>query len=206
MTSLTRSLSEANMSTILSEIESLYRTHPRASVTSTLTSLLLIILSAEQSLLDTFVILHAGFVAALYRIMGTDFCAFLVQTLVERFESIHHKSGKENTNLVAFLSELYNFGVVGAGLIYDLIRMFLETLNEIDTELLLKIIQSKQSCRSNKVNAIDSGQQLRQDDPSALKEIVILMQSKVSEVPPESLRYFVPSISVLMKCANKVYD
>ena len=151
-------------------------------------------------------ILHAGFVAALYRIMGTDFCAFLVQTLVERFESIHHKSGKENTNLVAFLSELYNFGVVGAGLIYDLIRLFLETLNEIDTELLLKIIQSKQSCRWNKVDAIDSGQQLRQDDPSALKEIVILMQSKVSEVPPESLRYFVPAVSVLMKCANKVYD
>jgi nucleolar MIF4G domain-containing protein 1 len=103
----------------------------------------LTILSAEQTLLDTFVILHAGFVAALYRIMGTDFCAYLVQTLVERFDEIHLKSGKESTNLVAFLSELYNFGVVGAGLIYDLIRLFLENLTEIDTELLLKIIQSK---------------------------------------------------------------
>ena len=131
------------MSTIISEIESLYRTHPRANVTSTLTTLLLTILSAEQTLLDTFVILHAGFVAALYRIMGTDFCAYLVQILVERFDEIHLKSGKESTNLVAFMSELYNFRVVGAGLIYDLIRLFLENLTEIDTELLLKIIQSK---------------------------------------------------------------
>ena len=135
------------MSTILSEIESLYRTHPRANVTSTLTTLLLTILSAEQSLLDTFVILHAGFVAALYRIMGTDFCAYLVQTLVERFDEIHRKEGKESTNLVAFLSELYNFGVVGAGLIYDLIRLFLGNLAEIDTELLLKIIQSKRGLK-----------------------------------------------------------
>ena len=70
------------MSTILTEIELLYRNNPRATVSSTLASLLLTILSAQQSLLDTFVILHAGFVAALYRLIGLDFGAYLVQTLV----------------------------------------------------------------------------------------------------------------------------
>ena len=136
------------MSTILTEIESLYRTHPRANVTSTLTALLLTILSAQQTLLDTFVILHAGFVAALYRLIGTDFGAHLIQTLVERFDEVWKDSGKESTNLVTFLSELYNFGVVGAGLIYDLIRIFLEELNETDTELLLKVVQSKSSFKT----------------------------------------------------------
>ena len=135
------------MATILSEIEGLYRTHPRANVTSSLTTLLLTILSAEQSLLETFVILHAGFVAALYRVMGTDFCAYLVQTLVEEFEKVHHKSGKESINLVGFVTELYNFGVIGAGLIYDLVRLFLESLSEVDTELLLKILQSQSVVR-----------------------------------------------------------
>ena len=43
---------------------------------------------------------------------------------------------------MAFLSELYNFGVVGAGLVYDLVRMFMEDLNEFGTELLLKVTQS----------------------------------------------------------------
>jgi nucleolar MIF4G domain-containing protein 1 len=130
------------MSTILFEIESLYRTHPRANVTSTLTTLLLTSLSAQQSLLDTFVILHAGFVAALYRLIGVDFGASLVQTLVERFDQIYQNEGKDCLNLLVFLSELYNFGVVGAVLIYDLIRVFLEKLNEFDTELLLKVVQS----------------------------------------------------------------
>jgi nucleolar MIF4G domain-containing protein 1 len=130
------------MSTILSEIEVLYRTYPRASVSSTLTNLLLTILSAQHTLLDTFVILHAGFVAALYRLIGTDFGAYLVQTLVERFDKVYPSSGKEAANFVVFLSELYNFGMVGAGLIYDFIRMFLENLGEFDTELLLKVIQS----------------------------------------------------------------
>jgi nucleolar MIF4G domain-containing protein 1 len=130
------------MSTILSEIESLYRSHPRANVTSTLTDLLLTILSVQQSLLDTFVILHAGFVAALYRLIGVDFAAHLVQTLVERFDHTYKNDEKDCLNIVIFLSELYNFGVVGAGLVYDLIRIFLETMHELDTELLLKIIQS----------------------------------------------------------------
>jgi nucleolar MIF4G domain-containing protein 1 len=160
-------LSEANMATILTEIENLYRSHPRAEVTSALTSLLLIILTAPQTLLDTFVILHAGFVGALYRLIGIDFAAHLVQTIVEQFDRVYSEAGKDGINLMVFLSELYNFGVVGCGLIYDFIRMFLEPLGEYDTELLLKVIQN-------------SGQQLRQDDPSALKEIVILMQSRVA--------------------------
>jgi len=130
------------MSTILSEIESLYRIHPRANVSSTLTSLLLTILTAPQSLLDTFVILHAGFVASLYRFIGLDFGAYLVQTLIERFDEACTAERKECVNFVGFLSELYNFGVVGAGLVYDLVRMFMEDLNEFATELLLKIIQS----------------------------------------------------------------
>jgi nucleolar MIF4G domain-containing protein 1 len=130
------------MSTILSEIETLYRSHPRADVTSTVTSLLLTILTAPQSLLDTFVILHAGFVAALYRLIGLDFGAYVIQTLIERFDVAYKTEQKECVNLVAFLSELYNFGVVGAGLVYDLVRMFMEDLNEFGTELLLKVIQS----------------------------------------------------------------
>ena len=130
------------MSTILSEIETLYRNNPRANVTSTLTALLITILTAQQTLLDTFVILHAGFTAALYRLIGIDFGAYLVQTLIEQFDKLYKNEGKDSLNLIVFLCELYNFGVVGASLVYDLIRMFLENLGEFSTELLLKIVQS----------------------------------------------------------------
>lgn len=130
------------MSTILADIEGLYRNQPRANVTSVLTNLILSVLTAQQSLLDTFVILHAGFVAALYRLIGIDFAAYLVQTLVERFDDMYRSKDKNGINLVVFLSELYSFGVVGPGLMYDLITMFLEDLDEFSTEALLKIVQS----------------------------------------------------------------
>jgi len=127
---------------MLSEIEQLYRAYPRANVTTTITDLLLTILSAKESLLDTFAILHAGLVAALYRIVGIDFVAQIVQTLVEKFDKVYPSQERAGVNLIVFLSELYNFGVIGSGLMYDLIKMFLDKLTEFDTELLLKIIQS----------------------------------------------------------------
>ena len=80
--------------------------------------------------------------AALFRIVGLDFAAHLVQTLIEQFDQIYIKQGKDCLNLVIFLSELYNFGVVGAALVYDLIRVFLDKLSDFDTELLLKVVQS----------------------------------------------------------------
>ena len=130
------------MSTILSEIERLYRSHPRADVTSILTNILLNLLAAQHVLLDTFVILHAGFVAALYRVVGLDFGAHLVQTLVERFDALYGNGRKDAVNLVLFLSELYTFGVVGPALLFDFVRMFLQRLDEVDTEMLLKVVQS----------------------------------------------------------------
>lgn len=84
---------------------------------------------------------------------------------------------------MVLLSELYNFQVISCILLYDIIRDLLgETLSEFRVELLLKILRSKQSCRifSFVFTSTDSGQQLRQDDPSALKDIVTLAQSSIA--------------------------
>jgi len=70
---------------------------------------------------------------------------------------------KELANLVLLLSHLYNLGVVHCGLIYDLVRELLKGGSSRDMELLLLLLRS-------------SGMQLRGDDPSALKEIVLLAQ------------------------------
>ncbi|GAD98792.1 conserved hypothetical protein [Paecilomyces variotii No. 5] len=171
-------LSEANLVSILAEIEKLYREHPRQSVTSTLTTLLLNLLCERSVLQDTFVILHAGFIAAVYKVIGMDFGAEIVQKLVETFDKGGDErgsfEGKENINLMSLLSQLYNFQVVGSTLVFDYIRMFLEKITESNTELLLKIIRN-------------SGPQLRQDDPSALKDIVLLIQPAVAQAGEETL-------------------
>lgn len=52
--------------------------------------------------------------------------------------------GKECSNLIVLLSELYNFQVISCILLYDIIKDLLaKTLSEFRVELLLKILRSK---------------------------------------------------------------
>ena len=51
--------------------------------------------------------------------------------------------GKECSNLIVLLSELYNFQVISCVLIFDVIRDLLDQkLTEFSVELLLKIVRS----------------------------------------------------------------
>ncbi|KAK5734649.1 suppressor of glycerol defect [Elasticomyces elasticus] len=165
-------LSDANLLTILQGIEQMYDKHARQHVTSTLVDLLVSLVSDPSVLNDTFIILHAGFAAAVYKTMGTDFGALLLEKLVESFDQ-HVKVGddattKQQLNLLSFLSNLYTFQVVGSAMVFDYIRLLLNDLSENSTELLLRVLRT-------------SGPQLRQEDPSALKEIVLLLQRHTAE-------------------------
>ncbi|KAI6102428.1 armadillo-type protein [Pisolithus croceorrhizus] len=190
LTKLTRQLkgllnrmSEQNMTTILDSVEELYRKHRRNDVTSTLTTLIIDGISSHAMLIDSFVVLHAAFISSMHRLIGMDFAAFVVQHVVASYEQhlahaenvASHESGpsedlgKECSNLIILLAELYNFQVIACVLMYDLIRELLSRdLSELRVELLLKILRS-------------SGQQLRQDDPSALKDIVTLAYSCIAK-------------------------
>lgn len=59
--------------------------------------------------------------------------------------------------------------MIRCNLIFDYIRLFLTNLTELNAELLLKITRM-------------SGQQLRQDDPSSLKDIVVLLRPAVAKI------------------------
>ena len=173
-------LSEANMVSILGDVETIFRDHPRHHVTTVLLDLLMGLLSDQTTLQDTFVILHAGFIAAVYRLMGTEFGAQAVDKIEEDFNQNYHSNknrestSKQLTNLISLLTELYNFQVIDSNLIYDFVRLFLDELSETNTELLLKIMRN-------------SGHQLRQDDPSSLKEIVLQLQAAVADSGEEKL-------------------
>jgi nucleolar MIF4G domain-containing protein 1 len=140
-------LSEANLISILAEFEKLYRDYPRQHVTSTIIDLLMGLICERSVLQDTFLVLHAGFIAALYKIMGMDFGAEIVQRVVETLDAEGDEGrgfeGKEGMNLVSLLAQLYNFHVIGSPLIFDYIRLFLAEITESNTELLLKVIRSK---------------------------------------------------------------
>ncbi|KAL5633484.1 hypothetical protein ACGC1H_003846 [Rhizoctonia solani] len=167
-------LTEQNIEGIVGEVEALYRSNPRNDVTRVLTNIILDSVSSSANLLDTFVILHAAFIAAIHKIIGIEFAAYFIENTVSSYEKHwsqnSHEPGvgsKESSNLLVLVSELYNFQVISCVLIYDLVRALLNSeFSEFDVELLLKVLKN-------------SGQQMRQDDPLALKDIIQLVQDKM---------------------------
>ncbi|KAJ2336800.1 suppressor of glycerol defect, partial [Coemansia sp. RSA 2681] len=185
-------LSEANIDGIVTQIEAQYSKHPRHHVNQVLTDLILQAIRSRIHMLDTFLYVNAALVGAVHRAIGLEPVAFLVQRLMEEFETFYKRGaleakgsssdkaqpppgqdealtpGKECQNLCVFLAELYNFQVISCQLVYDVIRMCVEDINEFTAELLLKLIRI-------------SGVQLRKDDPLALKEIVQQVNETVSK-------------------------
>ncbi|KAJ9118524.1 hypothetical protein QFC24_006178 [Naganishia onofrii] len=183
---LLNKLSEANIESIVGEVEALYRDHSRNSVTSTVTELVINLVSDRANLLDSFVILYAALLAALYKVKGLEFGAHVVQTLVLKYKTLvdqlqgtaaeEELAGKQPLNMLTLIAELYNFQVISCRLIYDLIRGFIENIVPQGTEVtgvefpvegLLKVLRA-------------SGSQLRTDDPTSLKDIVQLVQQKTA--------------------------
>ncbi len=76
---------------------------------------------------------------------------------------------KEASNYLLLLCYLYNYGVVHCTIIYDLVRHFIKHFTELDVELLLLILSH-------------CGHQMRSDDPTALKDIVFLVQKRSVEM------------------------
>jgi len=132
-------------------------------VTSTLATLVITSISNHSSLLDSFVVVYAAFVATLHKIIGVDFAAHFVQGVVASYERYYsamqlipsnapgpttaedeQTDGKECSNLVVLISELYNFQVISSVLVFDVIRELLQAdLTEFKVELLLKLLRSK---------------------------------------------------------------
>lgn len=144
-------LSEANLLSVLGEVERLYQNNARQHVSVTLLDLLMGLLCDPTSLQDTFIILHAGFIAAIYKIIGTEFGAQTIQRIDKELIECYStevevdSTTKRSANLIILLAELYNFQVIGSNLIYDFIRLFLEDLSETSAELIMKIMRSEYS-------------------------------------------------------------
>lgn len=168
-------LSEANLLSILQAIQEIFTKNARQHVTSVLIGLFRDLICDPSVLTETFLILHAGFAAAVYRTTGVDFGAQLLESIVESFDQHHtdQSEGKQTLNLLAFLSNLYTLQAISSDIIFDYIRMLLNNFSEANTELLLRVIRT-------------SGQQLRQDDPSSLKDIVLLLHRSVAALGGES--------------------
>lgn len=147
-------LSEANLISILGDVERVYQNNARQHVSTVVLDLLMGLVCDPTSLPDTFIILYGGFIAAVYKIIGTEFGAQVIQRIDEQFAQHYSyeinsvSTSKRCINLMSLLAEMYNFQVIASNLIYDYIRLFLEDLTETSAELVLKIVRSKSKVMS----------------------------------------------------------
>ncbi|RCK58953.1 Suppressor of glycerol defect protein 1 [Candida viswanathii] len=192
-------LSEANINTIVNDLNTLYLSHPRQTLNEEITNIILDSIVQQGRLLDTFVYLHASVVVALYRLQGVEFGAHFIQTVIEKFEGYNKESSKtkEASNIISLLSSVYLFQLVSCKLLYDIIKELISNLDENNADLLLRLIRN-------------SGNQMRSDDPTALKEIVLLINDKVASLPKDSIntrtQFLIETISSLKNNKLKIVN
>ena len=194
-------LSTSNLPSIVAEFGKLYQNGSRHQVSACILEMFLEILSDPATLQDSFIILHCGFLAALYKTLGTDFGAQAIESFYGNFSGLYveqeaklvdktESTEKRLLNLVHTFAELYNFHIIASNLIFDLIRLFLKTSSELNTELLLKLLRN-------------CGQQLRQDDPTSLKSISVLLQERTASAEELNLsvrtKFMIETIEELQK-------
>jgi nucleolar MIF4G domain-containing protein 1 len=169
-------LSDSTINSVAIHIESLYLNNPRHTITDLITRLLLGYIGSSSNIHDTFICTYACFIACLHNSV-IDFGAHFVQILISKLDYVSENNqpaeSKCSLNYTSLISYLYNFNQMGHIIMYDLIRKLLDNLNESNVESLLKILKI-------------SGGKLRSDDPSSLKEIIIM----VSESNIKDLSYF----------------
>lgn len=147
-------LSLANLSKISTELTALTAEYPRKLVTTAITTSIIDVIADRALLLDEFCAVHAGLVKCLSEGIGREFCAWFINVLMEKYitkwEEMDNDAvsapereigSKECTNCILLLAYLYNFKVVSCRLVYDLIRLSLGRMKEIDVEILLKLLK-----------------------------------------------------------------
>lgn len=213
-------LSEETLDSITKQLVRLYRDSSVNDVNSCVLTKLTEACVHQRQIMITLIPSFCALLAAVHIHVGNDVGGFLLESLVLKFIETQNDArktvstdeagySKECSNCILLISYLYNFQVVHCTLMYDIIRDLIDSFQEVDVELLLLLLSH-------------CGFQLRSDDPSALKDIVILVQERaiqtslnekggteidkeasISRASPSRIKYMIEAITDLKN--NKKY-
>ena len=184
-------LSDSTLESTIQKIVHLYRDPNNASNTlnQLLCTMLFEMTVSSKQVLENLIPLYACLISGLHNALGRNVGAFVLEKVVTKFISVKHEKqekgedddqssqseddesifSKAGSNLILLLCYFYNFHTVHCILMYDIIKNLIESFKEIDVEVLLLILNH-------------AGKELRSDDPSALKDIVLLAKERAVQV------------------------
>jgi nucleolar MIF4G domain-containing protein 1 len=170
-------LAESNMQGIARQIEDLFARNSRNDMNECLIKILTAALISPNALTpERLVMEHAVLIAILHANVGIEVGATLTQKWIEAYTQEYAQTDRDGVdkctkvldNYLQFVSYLYAFQVVGHGLMFDLLATLSEGYKVKDIELIILVLRYV-------------GFNLRKDDASRLKTLIIDIQRKSSE-------------------------
>ena len=163
-------LCEANLEPIFNQVEALRLQYSLPVVNEAVSKCVLesCVLSGERSGATAQIVVDCALVALLNAVIGTEVGGLVLEKVAERYMDARAAGAAAlpvATTMAVALAHLYNFGVASCTLVYDLVRRLVAAFGAADIEVLLALLRQ-------------AGPQLRHDDPSALKDIVLAVQSQ----------------------------
>ncbi|XP_065917507.1 nucleolar MIF4G domain-containing protein 1-like isoform X2 [Dysidea avara] len=186
-------LSTSNMSYAVGQMEKLFQSYSRNDVSTTFTDVILEACLLPSVLPDKFGLDYMMLVAIMHSRIGIEVGAHFLQTLVKKFDELHKSISTQLNkccyNSVLLIGYLYNYLVVDTLLVYDIIKVLLESFTEGDVEILLMILKN-------------CGMQIRRDNASSLKDIIQQIQLKSSGYSGSSRMHFMLDIITSLRTNN----
>ncbi|OQV20337.1 Nucleolar MIF4G domain-containing protein 1 [Hypsibius exemplaris] len=171
---LLNKLTEANMAGFVSQVEELYATNSRHDMNETLTNLVFASCVSPSLMPKRFALEHGMFMGLLYQNIGAETGAFYMQRLLKQYDDLVSSDAttpeedKRLDNVLLLWCHAYNFKILHASMIFDLLGELSARFNEKDIDMILLILR-------------DVGFSLRKDDPAALKTLIEQIQAKVTD-------------------------
>ncbi|XP_022369702.1 nucleolar MIF4G domain-containing protein 1 isoform X2 [Enhydra lutris kenyoni] len=162
-------LSEPSVASISGQLEELYMAHSRKDMNDTLTGVVLSACAPDTAMPSRLVMEPVLVLSTLHHTVGVEVGAHFLEAVVKRFDAVYKNGGegKECENLLTIIAHLYNFHVVHACLVFDILKKLIGTFTEKDIELTLLMLKTV-------------GFSLRKDDALSLKELIVEAQAKAS--------------------------
>jgi nucleolar MIF4G domain-containing protein 1 len=164
-------LSEDTLTSVVQSVSKLYHDYPTSDVNEFLWKNVVSAAVDRPILMSGMIPVYVACLAGVHFQTGetVQLGGHLIEQMICRLMKVRkeesEEESKEASNLILCICYMYNFGLVHSGFMFDIVRTLIESFSELDIELLLLILSH-------------SGHALRSDDPSALKEIVLSVQTK----------------------------
>ncbi|KAK3198143.1 hypothetical protein Dsin_021558 [Dipteronia sinensis] len=163
-------LSESNVESVTGEMSTIFLSAGRSVGSQIISEEVLASCSSGPRGNEQYAAVFAAFVAGMACSVGIDFSAKLMASLAKSFENEYRKEDNLSLrNLTLLLSYLCIFGICSSELIYDFLIMLSKQLAEIDVSTILTILQC-------------CGMKIRSDDPAAMRDFILSVQNRVSEL------------------------